>query len=85
VRQPGTANLAGSALTMCEAVANLVKFARVPLADAWDAASLVPWALLREAGIVRGALGSSVIARCDEGEMKVLAALRGGRVLWAAE
>ena len=85
VRQPGSQNFAGSALTMCEAVANLVRFARVPLADAWDAASLIPWALLRQAGAVRGALGSTVIAEWGEGEIKILAALRGTKMLWAAE
>jgi N-acetylglucosamine-6-phosphate deacetylase len=85
VRQPGSANFAGSALTMCEAVANLVRYARVPLAEAWDAASLIPWALLRQAGAVRGALGSTVIAEWHEGEIKILAALRGSKMLWAAE
>ncbi len=85
VRQPGTANLAGSALTMNEAVANLVRIARVPLADAWDAASLIPWALLRQAGSVRGPLGSTVLASWTNGELKPLAALRGTKVLWTGK
>lgn len=84
VRQPGTKNLAGSALTMNEAVANLVRFARIPLADAWDAASVWPWALLREAGIVRGSLTSTVIASHGDEGLEVLASLRGGRLLWSA-
>jgi N-acetylglucosamine-6-phosphate deacetylase len=83
VRQPGSKNLAGSALTMAEAVANLVRLARISLADAWDAASLIPWALLRQAGAVRGALGSTVLAEWNGGELKVLAALRGAKLLWA--
>jgi N-acetylglucosamine-6-phosphate deacetylase len=85
VRQPGSPNFAGSALTMNEAVANLVRFAHIPLADAWDAASLVPWALLTKAGVVRGPLTSTVIGNFADGELKMVAALRGGRVLWNAE
>jgi len=84
VRQPGSQNLAGSALTMCEAVANLVRVAHIALADAWDAASLIPWALLRQAGAVRGPLGSTVLATWSGGELKVEAALRGAKVLWQA-
>lgn len=85
VRQPGTKNLAGSALTMVEAVANLTRFARISLADAWDAASLVPWSILRTAGVVRGPLGSTVLAEWDGLSLKTLASLRGQRVLWSAE
>jgi N-acetylglucosamine-6-phosphate deacetylase len=85
VRQPGSPNLAGSALTMNDAVANLVRFARVPLAEAWDAASLRPWALLTAARAVRGPLRSTLIAKWSEGKFTPLAALRGERVLWAKE
>jgi N-acetylglucosamine-6-phosphate deacetylase len=83
VRQPGSPNFAGSALTMDRAVENLVKFAGVPLAEAWDAASTRPWALLRRAGAVRGKPRSEVIARWRNGKLTVLAALRGTKVLWS--
>ena len=83
VRQPGSANLAGSALTMDRAVLNFAKLAGVSLADAWDAASLRPWGLLRKAGVVRTSQpGSTVIAT---NELKVLAAMHGSRVLWSCE
>ena len=83
VRQPGAANLAGSALTMDRAVLNFAKLAGVSLADAWDAASLRPWGLLRKAGVVRTSQpGSTVLATS---ELKVLAAMHGSRVLWACE
>ena len=82
VRAPGSDHLAGSALTMNEAVANLVRMARIPLADAWDAASLIPWALLRQSGAVRGDLNSTVLGDWQNGELKMLAALRGEKLLW---
>ena len=81
VRQPGSPNLAGSALTMDRAVLNYSTLANVPLADAWDAASLRPWALLKKAGVVKSAEpGSTVILSA---ERKVLATLQSTRVLWA--
>ena len=83
VRQPGSPNLAGSALTMDRAVAGLVKMAGVSLAEAWDAASLRPWELLRRAGAVKRIGDSCVLARWRGGELDVLATLRGRRVLWA--
>lgn len=42
VRLPGTTAFAGSALTMNRAVPLAAQLARIPLAEAWDAASLVP-------------------------------------------
>ncbi len=85
VRQPGSANLAGSALTMPAAVAGLVQMAGVPLAEAWDAAAVRPWALLRRAGGVKKRSESCVIADWRGGELKPLATLRGNRVLWSGE
>ena len=83
VRQPGSPNLAGSSLTMGNAVANFARFTGLSLADAWDAASLRPWALLRKAGAVRKPTpGSTVIASVGE-RLKVLATLHGQRVLWS--
>jgi N-acetylglucosamine-6-phosphate deacetylase len=84
VRQPGTKNLAGSALTMENAVAGLVRMAGVPLAEAWDAASIRPWELLRKAGAVKRKPDSVIVARWDGAELKVVAAFRRTRVLWAA-
>lgn len=85
VRQPGSPNLAGSALTMDAAIFNYATLAEVTPAEAWDAASLRPWALLKAAGIVRTTQsGSTVIADGSEG-MKVLATLQGKRVLWSDE
>jgi N-acetylglucosamine-6-phosphate deacetylase len=83
VRQPGTKNLAGSALTMEDAVAGLVRMAGVPLAEAWNAASVRPWELLRSAGAVKRKPESVVVARWDGNDLKVVATFRGTRVLWA--
>ncbi len=83
VRQPGQPYLAGSALTMNDAVAGLVNMTGMPLADAWDAASRRPWDLLRKAGAVRGRPRSEIVARWRGGRLEVLAAFRGNRVLWA--
>jgi N-acetylglucosamine-6-phosphate deacetylase len=81
VRQPGTKNLAGSALTMEDAVAGLVRMAGVSLAEAWNAASIRPWELLRQAGAAKRRPESSVIARWNGSELHVVAAFRGTRVL----
>ena len=81
VRQPGTMNLAGSALTMEHAVAGLVRMAGVSLAEAWDAASIRPWELLRKAGAVKRRPESSLIARWNGSELRVVATFRGTRVL----
>lgn len=83
VRRPGAPNLAGSALTMDRAVAGLANMTGMPLADAWRAASLRPWDLLRKAGAVRGRPRSEIVARWSGGRLEVLAAFRGNRVLWA--
>lgn len=85
VRQPGTKNLAGSALTTEHAVAGLVRMAGVSLAEAWDAASIRPWELLRKAGAVKRRPESVVVARWAKGQLKVVATFRGTRVLWAAK
>jgi N-acetylglucosamine-6-phosphate deacetylase len=83
VRQPGSPNLAGSALTMDRAVSGFVRMAGVSLAEAWDAASIVPWELLRRAGAVKRMGESCVLARWRGGELDVVATLCGRRVLWA--
>ena len=83
VRQPGSPNLAGSALTMSEAVAKYVEMTGVSLAESWEAASLRPWALLRTAGAVKRVPSSTVLARWHGGRLDVLATLRGQRVLWS--
>lgn len=84
VRQPGTKNLAGSALTTERAVSGLVKMAGVSLAEAWEAASARPWELLRKAGAVKRRPESVVVARWSGGELDVRATFRGTRVLWQA-
>jgi len=83
VRQPGSPNLAGSALTMDRAVSEYVRMTGVPLAEAWDAASVRPWELLRRAGAVKRTEESCVLGRWADGKLEVLATLRGKRVLWA--
>ena len=83
VRQPGSPNLAGSALTMDRAVSLHTAMAGVSLAEAWEAASLRPWDLLLRAGAVRRIEDSCVLARWDGGNLDVLATFRGRRVLWA--
>jgi N-acetylglucosamine-6-phosphate deacetylase len=83
VRQPGSPNFAGSALTMECAVAGFAHMAGVPLADAWEAASVRPWELLRRAGAVKRMGESCVLARWRGGKLDVLATMCGRRVLWA--
>jgi N-acetylglucosamine-6-phosphate deacetylase len=83
VRQPGTKNLAGSALTMEEAVAGAVRMGGISLAEAWNSASVRPWDLLRKAGAVKRRPESVVVARWSEGRLQVLATFRGTKVLWA--
>jgi N-acetylglucosamine-6-phosphate deacetylase len=85
VRQPGQPNLAGSALTMDVAVANFAMMAAVPLAEAWDAASLRPRRLLQEAGALRRrSAPGMVIAQPGAGSLQIEATLLGSRLLWRA-
>lgn len=83
VRQPGSPNLAGSALTMSEAVANYVGMTGVSLAEAWVAASARPWGLLRKAGSAKRVPASTVFARWRGGRLNALATVNGQRVLWS--
>jgi N-acetylglucosamine-6-phosphate deacetylase len=83
VRQPGSPNLAGSALTLNAAIANHARIAGLPLADSWDAASLRPWSLLKRAGIVKSPAPDSTVITTEG--MEILATLHGKRVLWAVE
>jgi N-acetylglucosamine-6-phosphate deacetylase len=83
VRQPGKKHFAGSTLTMDHAVANLVRLAGVSLSEAWTAASVGPWELLRRAGAVKKRPETCVVARWSEGKLEVLATFRGTRVLWS--
>ena len=54
--------------TMDAAIFNYATLAEVTPAEAWDAASLRPWALLKAAGMVRTTQsGSTVIADGSEG------------------
>jgi N-acetylglucosamine-6-phosphate deacetylase len=82
-RQPGSPNLAGAAITMCEAVERYVAMSGVPLAEAWEAASVRPWALLRKAGAAKKVPSSCVLAQWRGGRLDVLATLHGQRVLWS--
>ena len=84
VRQPGSPNFAGSALTMDRAVANFAHMAAVPLADAWDAGSLLPWKLLDQAGAGLGRAREKgwIIAKAAAGSLQVRATWRGRKVLW---
>ena len=83
VRQPGSSNLAGAAITMREAVERYVAMSGVPLAEAWLAASARAWHLLRLAGAVKRVPDSTVFARWHAGKIDMLATLHGRRVLWA--
>ncbi len=82
-RQPGSPNLAGAAITMREAIERYVAMSGASLAEAWDAATVRPWNLLRAAGVVKRIPASSVFARWRGGKFDVLATLHGKRVLWA--
>lgn len=84
VRQPGSPNFAGSALTMDRAVANFAQMTGLPLADAWDAGSLLPWRLLDHAGAGLGRKREKgwIIAKAEPGSLQVRATWRGKRLLW---
>jgi N-acetylglucosamine-6-phosphate deacetylase len=84
VRQPGSPNFAGSALTMDRAVANFAQMAGIPLADAWDAGSLLPWKLLDQAGAGLGRVREKgwIIAKAVAGSLQVRATWRGKKLLW---
>jgi N-acetylglucosamine-6-phosphate deacetylase len=84
VRQPGSPNFAGSALTMDHAVANFARMAGIPLADAWDAGSLLPWRLLDQAGAGLGRAREKgwIIAKAEAGILNVRATWRGKKLLW---
>lgn len=84
VRQPGSQNLAGSALTMDDAVAGFCRMTGAPLAEAWDAASVLPAALLKQACNLRRVDLGTVIADARSGGFKVVCSIRGARVLWSA-
>jgi len=78
VRQPGSPNFAGSSLTMDRAVANTVKFTGAPLAEAWDAASVLAWQAIGR----KAKTSSWVIADASQG-FDVVASGRGKRVLFS--
>ncbi len=80
VRHPGTAQLAGSALTMDAAVSNAMAMTGAPLHDAWESASKRPWKRLCNPA---GARGSFVVARQTPDALKVHAVFRGNRLLYA--
>lgn len=82
VRKPGTPYLAGSALTMNQAVAYFTSVTGFRLVDAWEAASKGPIRLLRAAGAVKRADPGTILAKAGEGEFAVKAAFRGKNVLW---
>ncbi|MHA3770885.1 N-acetylglucosamine-6-phosphate deacetylase [Verrucomicrobiota bacterium sgz303538] len=83
VRQPGSPNFAGSALSMDRAVGKFAAMTNVSLADAWDAASVIPARLLRTSGAVKTRMDAgTVIARVRDGIPQVVATVRGRRVLW---
>jgi N-acetylglucosamine-6-phosphate deacetylase len=81
VRQPGSPNFAGSALTMDAAVENTVRHGALGLADAWDAASTWPARLLAPTRVAP----STLIARAEGGTFEPIALIRGQRVLWSRE
>jgi N-acetylglucosamine-6-phosphate deacetylase len=82
VRQPGSPNLAGSALTMDDAVARYTAMTGEPLAESWDAASVRPAALLKRADTRKRVDLGTIIVDASGGGFRVIATLRGKRVLW---
>lgn len=85
VRQPGAPNFAGSALTMECAVANYAAMAGTTLADAWDAASTLPRALLqRAAGDEKTSASDTgtLFIKLQGAGLAVVATLRQRKVLW---
>jgi N-acetylglucosamine-6-phosphate deacetylase len=70
VRQPGQPNFAGSALTMNEAVANLMEYAGATLAQSWTAAAANPRKLL---GIA--STREVIVAAPGGGRLEIVAAV----------
>jgi N-acetylglucosamine-6-phosphate deacetylase len=85
VRQPGSSNFAGSALTMNEAVIKYCRMTGRSLAESWDAASRVPLRLLSEAGKLGQLDCGTIIVDADERGFSVIATFRKRRMLWADE
>ena len=86
VRQPGSPNFAGSALSMDLAVGNFAAMTNSSLADAWDAASVIPARLLRASGAVKARIDAgTIIAQIQDGVPQVVATIRGRRALWLKE
>ena len=77
VRQPGSPNFAGSALTMDLAVYHAVTFAEATLAEAWDAASTEVWKIMNR----RVPASSWTILDTTSPRPVVVAAGRGKKVL----
>lgn len=85
VRFPGAANFAGSALTMDRAVAGLKTMAGLSWAEAWEASSLRPWQILRQANPAlrpRPLATSFVIARPGSAGLEIRLTVRDRQVLW---
>ncbi|MDB6154972.1 MAG: N-acetylglucosamine-6-phosphate deacetylase [Chthoniobacteraceae bacterium] len=77
VRQSGTENLAGSALTMEAAVSNLMRAAGATLCQAWDAASIQPRKLMSNIKIPGH---SFTIVRPTRRGLKIMATILANRV-----
>ena len=69
---------------MDRAVANFTRLTGASLADAWDAASLRPWSLLKKARVVSSSQPSSTVVADTSDGLKVLATLHGSAVLFAS-
>jgi N-acetylglucosamine-6-phosphate deacetylase len=85
VRQPGSPNFAGSALTMDRAVSGLKTMAEIGWTEAWEAASTRPWELLRKAdpkAATPKTATTFVIARVTDTTLDVVATVRDRKVLW---
>ena len=84
VRQPGSPNFAGSALTMDRAISILVEKGGLSLADAWDAGSGQAWSVMRRAGgrVAASRPKSLVMADFQDGTLRICATLSGNKVLW---
>jgi N-acetylglucosamine-6-phosphate deacetylase len=78
VRQTGKTNFAGSALTLDHAVANVARWANIPLADAIDMASLQPAHLFGEGATTAFEPGDDLILAEHEPQFKIMAVFRAG-------
>jgi len=82
----GTPYLAGSSLSLCQALANVVAFAGISLGEAVSMATANPARLLglegKRGGLAVGQAADLLLFRLDDGKVEVVATIAGGSVVY---